>query len=435
MLLLYVPDRNSRIEFTAEACFKHVLKTTYRITTDIDEFERSNDPCFWYAKEPVSKKPGVIADEMMFGTNLIESPGRSEFKGTSVLFPTESNMLPPFDLFAAVFWYVTRMEEYDRYPEDVEPRFYSTMSIGNKIDMLKKPVVNIWVKIFADELQRLYPALCFDKPSYKFMPSIDVDSAYMFRHKGFIRNAGGFVRDILKKDFSNAKKRINVVLRREPDPWFCFDMINKLHKKYGVKPSYFFLVGKRSKLDKNISPYNKFMRKLISNLAKEDYVVGLHPSWKGNKNPYLWKKELNVLSKIIKNEVFSSRQHFVFVSFPQTYEILIKLGIKRDFSMLYPDLPGFRLGTTVPIPFFDLSTNEQTDFWLYPTMIMDVSLAKYQKLSPDNAVEECLEIINYTKEFGGTLITLWHNESFSEYGEWKGWNKAYEEILKNASNN
>ncbi|MDR2010073.1 MAG: polysaccharide deacetylase family protein [Bacteroidales bacterium] len=433
MLLLYIPDRNSRIKFAAEVCFKHIYKTTYKITTDLVEFEKSDAPCFWYAKEKVSEKPGIVADKMMLDSSIIGSPGRSVFNDIITLFPTESNMLPPFDLFASVFWYVTRMEEYNYYSEDVDHRFFSKMSIGNKIDILNKPIVNIWIKLYVDELQKLYPDLTFDKPSFKYIPSIDVDSAFMFRHKGFIRNAGGLLKDIFKNNFKNVTKRIRVVSRREADPWFCFDKINELHKKYDLKPSYFFLVGKYSRLDKNISPRNKSMKKLIHNLSKDDYTIGLHPSYKGNKNRKSWKKELKILKNITNNDIFSSRQHYVFVSFPKTYQNLIKLGIKRDFSMLYPDLPGFRLGTTVPVPFFDLSTNERTDLWLYPTMIMDVSLLKYQKLTIENAIKECLGIINYTKEYGGTLITLWHNESLSEYGQWQGWNKVYEEILKAAT--
>ncbi|MDL2261908.1 polysaccharide deacetylase family protein [Bacteroidales bacterium OttesenSCG-928-I21] len=200
------------------------------------------------------------------------------------------------------------------------------------------------------------------------------------------------------------------------------------------KTMYFFLLGEFSRFDKNISPRNKNMQKLITNLSADDCIIGLHPSWKGNSDYKLWKNERNILEKILKTEINYSRQHYICVSFPKTYEILVNLEIEQDFSMIYHDLHGFRLGTTVPIPFFNLSTNKKNDLWLYPTMIMDVGLARYQKLIPEDAINESLKIINYVKEFGGTLVTLWHNESLSEYGEWQGWSKVYEEILKIATN-
>ncbi|MFT4903320.1 MAG: hypothetical protein ACI84S_001027, partial [Thalassomonas sp.] len=30
----------------------------------------------------------------------------------------------------------------------------------------------------------------------------------------------------------------------------------------------------------------------------------------------------------------------------------------------------------------------------------------------------------------GTLISIWHNDTFSEQGPWKGWRNVYEEMVK-----
>jgi hypothetical protein len=433
MLLIYTPRRNPRIKHAVEVCFKHIFKIEYKITTDLVEFEQHSGPSFWYAKEQVSKKPGLIADDMMLNTEIIvSSPGRTVFKGEHVLFPTSAYNLPDFDLFAAVFWYVSRMEEYNYYPEEADRRFFSHMSISHKIGVVDKPIVNIWIKIFIEELKLYYPELQYDKPTYKYIPSIDVDSVFMYKHKGFIRSIGGLLKDIFRKNFKAVLKRINVLMRREEDPWFCFDKINNLHNKYSVQPYYFFLVAKYGHLDKNVSPRRKSVKKLIYNLYNSGYSIGLHTSYNGNKQFVLWEKELKRMQKIVNSEIFSSRQHYIFVEFPKTYQNIVKLGMKRDYSMVYSDKPGFRLGTTVPVPFFDLETNTRTELWLYPTMIMDVSLARYQKLTPEEALVQCEKIINYTKEFGGTLITLWHNESLSGYDNWAEWEPIYEKILKMA---
>ncbi|MDD3688206.1 MAG: polysaccharide deacetylase family protein, partial [Bacteroidales bacterium] len=215
------------------------------------------------------------------------------------------------------------------------------------------------------------------------------------------------------------------------DPWYCFDKINDLHNKYGLSPYYFFLMGKFGNLDRNISPSRKLVKELIHNLV-QNYTIGIHNSYRGNFKSKVWSKELRVLQKLTKTEIFSSRQHYLFVRFPSTYRDLLKMGIKRDFSMVYPDMPGFRMGITVPVPFFDLEENKKTDLWLYPTMIMDVGLHKYQCLSMDEAIAQSLPIVEYTKQYGGTLITLWHNESLSDYGRWEGWSKVYEETVKAA---
>ena len=41
-----------------------------------------------------------------------------------------------------------------------------------------------------------------------------------------------------------------------------------------------------------------------------------------------------------------------------------------------------------------------------------------------------LEIINEVKQVDGTLISIWHNDTFSDVGVWKGWRNVYEEMVK-----
>lgn len=430
MLLIYVPKLNARIDFGIEICFKHAFKLDYRITNDLHEFEKSELPSLWYAPNKVSDKPGIIADAMMFDKKIfIQSPGRTYLEKITVLFPTEAKYLPKFDLFAASFWMVTRMEEYGHIVTNPNNRFNSEMSIARKVGILNKPAVNIWTEMHLIALKKIYPELKFEKPTYKFMPTIDVDSAYKYKAKGILRTIGGSLRDLYKLNFEALKQRYKVILNKENDPWFCFDQINNLHEKYDLKPYYFFLVAKFGNLDRNINPARRKIKNLISCIVKK-YNVGIHTSYKGNENPKLWISELKTLQNLTSQNIYSSRQHYFIVQFPKTYEQLISLGIKRDFSMVFPDMPGFRLGTSVPVPFFNLTTNKKTELWLYPTMIMDVALYKYQNLEKSEALELCKPIINYTKIYGGTLITLWHNETLSGCDLWKEGLEVYTSLIE-----
>ncbi len=433
MLLIYVPKINSRIEFGIEVCFKYAYKLDYHITCDLNEFEQSSLPSLWYAPNKISQKPGIIADAMMFDKKIIiNSPGRTYLDKITVLFPTETQFLPKFDLFAAAFWMVTRMEEYGHVVTNPNNRFTSEMSIARKIGILDKPAVNIWTEMYITALKDIYPELDFDKPAYKFLPTIDVDSAYKYKAKGLFHNISGTIRDLSKLDLNSVKQRYKVLLGKEEDPWFCFDKINQMHENLGLKPYYFFLLAKYGNFDRNTNPAKKNFKKLISSLAK-NYNIGIHTSYKGNEKPKYWISELKTLKKLTSNDIFSSRQHYFIVQFPKTYEQLISLGIKRDFSMVFPDMPGFRLGTSVPVPFFNLKTNKKTDLWLYPTMIMDTSLYKYQNLSVTEAIELCKPIIDYTKIYGGTLITLWHNETICSCDVWNDGSVVYKEIIKLAA--
>jgi hypothetical protein len=66
-------------------------------------------------------------------------------------------------------------------------------------------------------------------------------------------------------------------------------------------------------------------------------------------------------------------------------------------------------------------------------MLMDVTLKNYMGLTAEQAIEIAAEIIQQVKQVNGELISLWHNESLSDFGDWKGWRKVYEQLIYKAT--
>ena len=108
---------------------------------------------------------------------------------------------------------------------------------------------------------------------------------------------------------------------------------------------------------------------------------------------------------------------------------MIGAGIEEDYTMGYPDHLGFRAGTSYPHRFFDLKENRITNLTIHPFVVMDVTLKNYLGLTPQQAVHEIRRIIDVVQKVNGTFIMIWHNESLSEKGEWKGWKRVFEEML------
>ena len=52
------------------------------------------------------------------------------------------------------------------------------------------------------------------------------------------------------------------------------------------------------------------------------------------------------------------------------------------------------------------------------------------KLSADEVVGKISGIIEEVKKVKGTLISIWHNDTFSDEGMWKGWRNVYEDMVK-----
>ena len=55
-----------------------------------------------------------------------------------------------------------------------------------------------------------------------------------------------------------------------------------------------------------------------------------------------------------------SRQHFLKINLPKTYQTLSELDIKEDYSMGYADHLGFRASVSSPFYFYNLDIEKQT---------------------------------------------------------------------------
>jgi hypothetical protein len=222
--------------------------------------------------------------------------------------------------------------------------------------------------------------------------------------------------------------RYQVLRNNQPDPFNTYELLNHFHSRAGVEPIWFFLVGSYSRFDKNISTDNVHFQDLIRLISRHN-PVGLHPSYASNSSPSIIRQEAERLSRIIGRPVAASRHHYLRIHLPETYRALTHLGIRQDFSMGYADCPGFRAGIASPFPFFDLEENKITDLVIYPFQVMDTCLHTYLKLNPEQAIDRISELTGRVKAVQGTFISLWHNESLSEWKDWRGWSTVYEQLL------
>lgn len=63
-------------------------------------------------------------------------------------------------------------------------------------------------------------------------------------------------------------------------------------------------------------------------------------------------------------------------------------------------------------------------------MVMDRTLRNYLKLDYTLAMELINKLVVETKAVGGTFMTLFHNDTFSEEKEWTGWRGFYEQMVR-----
>jgi len=326
---------------------------------------------------------------------------------------------------------VSRYEEYLSFMPDRFGRFRASESIATTGNFLNVPIVNIWVNLLKDKLKKAYPALRFRERKFRFVPTIDIDHAYAFQQRSFIRTIGGYARSLMDGDLAKVVHRSNVLLGIEKDPYDQYDYIIEIHKRYGLQPMYFVLFADYGKDDNNVTLSRLAFRQLIQRLNKVGNI-GIHPSLTSGKYPLVFDAEIKGLTEVLGHEITLNRQHFLKTIFPVTYDILIKNGITDDYSMGYATNTGFRAGIADPFPFFNILANKTENLILHPVTLMDVTMRDYLHQSHEEAIQMFTSIIDTIKALNGEFVSVWHNESFDETGRWSGWRNVYENLLSYA---
>jgi peptidoglycan/xylan/chitin deacetylase (PgdA/CDA1 family) len=383
-----------------------------------------------YTKVPLGNEFFIRSHDLLFDQGVSDLEiNIQKWDEVTCFFNAGSKSSIPFDIFAASFFLISRYEEYLPHVRDKHERFNPEQSVAFKYRFLEKPVVDIWAMKLKEVLLEKFPKYSFPDRAFECVSTIDVDNAFAYKYKSFVRSTGGFINDFFRFKLRSFWDRLMVLLRFRKDPYNVFDRILELSAAHNIKTIFFFLIADYTTFDTNVSPAKNKFRLLIKHIA--DYAsVGLHPSYFTMKNAQMLKKEKIRLENITNTQTIRSRQHFLRFSLPETYQNLIDLEIEEDYSMGYASHIGFRASTCTPFYFYDLDFEIQTPLKIYPFALMDTTLNDYMGLTPKQSLGKVKDLYQEVKNVQGTLMTLFHNESISGYMRWRGWQRVYQTMLK-----
>lgn len=429
MILIYTSKESKRLNYILKFLFNDIHGTEFQLTQDRSEFISSKSPKLNYSNEALGGGIQIIPDSLLFESDILQKQILVEkWEDQKIFFKTKVDADVPFDVFAASFYLVSRYEEYLPFSADQHGRFEANQSLAFKNDFLQDPIVDQWACKLASVIKQKYPEYKTCDRDFKYISTIDIDNAYAYLYKGTVRTIGATMRDLLKLDFNENIKRFQTI-SGEKDPFDTYGYLHAIHKQYGIEPHWFFLVGNYNTYDKNLPLDNEAFQELIKDVS-EQAEIGIHPSYESNNDFDQLKKEFDYLSALSSKPIKKSRQHYLKLLFNETYQNLLKLGIKEDYTLGYASEVGFRAGTCTPFNFYDLYSEKESELKIFPFQVMDATLNQYLKLNVDEAIQKVSEIIQKVKDVKGTFISLWHNESLSDHGNWKGWEPVYKNMLE-----
>lgn len=407
MILVYSPQITPRIRYIFKLIINDLLKDEVEFTPGKEEYAAYEGPKINYSAEYMNEglffeAQGLLSQKEIENIELVFVEGNDPI----AFFPAaNSKSVMNFDPFAASFYLVTRYEEYLPFVRDDYGRFQAKESIAAKSGFLDKPVVNLWANIIGEKISKKWPAWKPGSKEYRFIPTIDMNAAWKYKHKGFFRTSAGLISSLGKGKLKDAADRIKVVLGQMEDPFNTFSDQLGIHRDNELQTIYFILFAEYDTNDRNIPVSNRHFQVLIKSLA--DYCrIGIHTSFASLKSQEKLDQEFSSLAAVINKDISMSRQHFHVLNMPLTYRNFVNRDVEDDYSMGYAVTPGFRAGICDPFNFYDLDFEVETNMKIWPFALVDKALENGYSME-----KNFKPIIKQVKAVNGTLISLWNNES------------------------
>lgn len=433
-LLIYYPsDSNSRLDYVASHLFGRLLGISYSITADKNLFLDYLGPTINYSNEDINHGLHICSVGLIEETGIRESVEieMKQWKGFPCFFFQKNGDIP-FDIFSASFYLLSRYEEYTTSAFDKHGRFDPKESLAYKNHFLEIPLVDRWAYLLKDELQNKYPNTEFSLRRFRFVSTFDIDSPYQYQKRTIFRTIAAFGKDVLLLKLRQAAERVSVLLRLKDDPHLkAIQWIAHQHQTTGKEYFLFILRGARGKYGRSttlpLTDYYHYLKELeLANLA-------LHPSYHTHKDLELLIKEKQELEHILDQKITISRNHYLRINIPGTFQELSLADIQDDYSLAYAHMPGFRSSTAVPHYFYDLEEEKTTGLLLHPTIMMDTTLISHLKLSPKAGLAKIKSLIDECYQSGGDYVSLWHNSNLIGDEKSNPWVNVFIESFQYAS--
>ena len=474
MVLLFTHQNSPRLHYIVGEVFERRLGLSVNITHDLDSFLSENNAIkLAYTPVPVEdeKNPSIVwvYNSGFLFEDFVREPSWKPVGKTLNIHVTDRSIPPqitsvlslfplvdlsilsstreiesqeitsrqlPFDLFSSVFWCLTRYEEVQwgiaentdsKIQTDPHGRFPAKASLLSTLGCLDTPIVDQWVCILGKAIGSTV------KNSFQIVPTADIDMALRYGGRSLVTQLGSAVRDLFNSP-SLFYERLRVLLGGK-DPYAMDQEVVHFLRTADIPdaltPKLFVLAAEnRDVRNKQIShsSLRSELHRLKSHKDYDDRWLGIHPSWQEKRNALKtltsWKNEMYNLESVHGKKLKDSRFHYIHLHFPQSYQLILQLGIETDWSMGYPDAVGFRAGTAIPYRWYDVNAEKETSLGVVPFCIMDVTCKNYLKLTPSDSIILANSLKQKIQSCGGVFCFIFHNESVSESQPWIGWREV-----------
>ncbi|WP_299763228.1 polysaccharide deacetylase family protein [uncultured Dokdonia sp.] len=412
MLLVYTHKITPRVTYIFKHVCTRVMGIKVSFTSKVEDFIAHDGPKLSYTQKQLGNELHISAVDLLFEQGVMDVDIQlQDWDGVPCFFASKSSeALVPYDIFGAAFYMLSRYEEYLPHVKDALGRFPASESIAYKHHFLDRPVVDEWISRFKEAIRSSFPSDKIKELQFETQVVVDVPQAYAFRKIGFLRTVGGYGRDFINFRLKQNFIRTQVLLGLRKDPFDIFSWLVNVQKQSSSRFKVFFELGDYTEDSKNIKYSKRSFQSLIKMVG--DYsCVGLLVSKKGAKSITELKEEKRRIEYITNRPLKQTRITDYKITLPTSYRNLLDQEILEDYTMGYPDTPGFRASTSTPFLFYDLDYEIQTPLMIYPFCIHVNAIIDENKHTVDSV--SLTKIKNAVKNVKGVFLIAFSNSDFT----------------------
>jgi hypothetical protein len=424
-LVVYTAQSTERLQYVLQFVFTEVLQLPY-VLVQQQSMIMQGDCCLSYAHTPINFALHMPPAALLFETDIKPQDLRKQAGDLPKIFAHEGAM--GFDVFAAVFYVLTRYEEYLPYTRDDYGRYSYKQSIVHELGVLHLAIVNRWIWHLFKVLKSAYPELPNCAANSNILHTYDIDMAFSIQARSRQHVWASVGRSFSKFRFGEAVQKLKVYQGYDKDAFDCFDRIQQMHT--GGEAIFFFLLAEQnSKYNRNNLPSDHTMQQLIEDTSKV-ITCGIHPSYEASLLPILIELEKSLLQAHCHHHVSDARFHYIRQQLPSSYQALLKYGIRQDYSCGYGSTNGFRAGTAQAHYWFDLASNTTTALRIQPFAWMDANCHYEHRYSATEAEASYDAVLNEVQTYGGTHTPIWHNFMIGDAKEFASYKALWQKKVK-----
>ncbi|HOZ30272.1 MAG TPA: polysaccharide deacetylase family protein [Bacteroidales bacterium] len=334
------------------------------------------------------------------------------------------------DLFAGIFFMLTRWEEIALAKFDKHERFVEAENLSVKFDYYDRPVVNEYIQLIRSLLKNLGININYKNRDFNIFLTHDIDEIARYDTFGKIVKAlGGDIvkRKSIKTFIKTLKDVYHIKIKNQNDVYDTFDFLMNTSEKKGLQSRFYFIPGYSGEKDVRFDIRNRFLKTITDRIKYRGHIIGIHPSYSSFCNINQLREEKKRLENYVEN-IYEGRQHYLRLKIPNSWQDWEDSNLKIDSSVGFYDRTGFRAGICFEYPLFNVVTRKKLQLRERPLIVMDTALRK-QCVTKEKTKERGLKLFDCTKKFDGDFVLLWHNSNLS-VNEWEGWDEVYKSITE-----